>query len=79
MKGNAHSFSKLDRILQDCGRICQNSFSRQAWLENSVSVEGANLRLTLAPDVDCRALMANSDIDAGDTTTPYPLPEELVE
>ena len=71
-------FQQLDRILQDCGSLCQNSFSRQAWLENSVPVEGANLRLTLAPDVDCRALMTNSNIDAGDTTIPYPLPEELV-
>jgi len=68
-------FQRLDRILQDCGSLCQNSFSRQAWLE---PVEGANLRLTLAPDVDCRALMENSDIGAGDTTIPYPLPEELV-
>jgi len=69
---------RLDPILQDCGSLCQNSFSRQAWLENSVPVEGANLRLTHAPDVDCRALMTNSNIDAGDTTIPYPLPEELV-
>jgi len=64
-------FQQLDRILQDCGSLCQNSFSRQAWLENFVPVEGANLRLTLAPDVDCRALMATA-ILMRETPTHFP-------
>jgi len=47
-------FQRLDRIRAICGKLCSNSDSRAAWLEHSVPVENAGIRLTLDPDVNLR-------------------------
>jgi len=72
-------FQRLDRIRAVCGSVCTNSQSPEAWMTHSVAIPDANLRLTLALDLEanCPALMANADIDAGDPTVPFPPPTKL--
>lgn len=71
-------FKRLDRIRFICGSLCTNLESPQNWRKNSVPIEGANLRLTIARDVDCPAIVSNLDVDAGDTSVPFPPPSELL-
>jgi hypothetical protein len=63
--------------MKKCGQLCHNAVSQQAWTDASVPIAGANLRLTIARDVNCQALMADEEIDAGDTSVPFPIPEAL--
>ena len=71
-------FQRLDRIRGICGSLCTNLESPQNWKQNSVPIQGANLRLTIAQDLNCPALVSDLDVDAGDTSVPYPPPPELV-
>jgi hypothetical protein len=74
-------FQRLDRIRAFCGQLCENAKNREEWMKHSVKVPGANVRLTLAPDLprQCSTLIQNVDIDASDTSVPYPPPDELLE
>ena len=71
-------FQRLDRIRGVCGQLCENANSKEEWMKHSVEIEGANVRLTLAPDLNCPALLENTDMDASDTSVPYPPPDELL-
>jgi hypothetical protein len=71
-------FQRLDRIRLICGSLCANAKSEASWLDNSRAVPGANLRFTIARDINCSALMDSEDIDAGDTTVKFPVPLELM-
>ena len=65
-------FGRLDRIRVICGELCAivDKASYNAMLVQRGTRIEAN--------VDCNALMSSEDIDAGDTSVPYPLPKELL-
>jgi len=71
-------FQRLDRIRVICRTLCTNMETPETWKQNSVPIDGANLRLTIAQDVDCPAILNNQDVDVGDTSVPYPPPPELL-
>ena len=70
---------RLDRVQKVCGGLCKNALDKRNWIKNSSPVRGANIRLTTAKDVNCDALMKSDEIDAADTSVPYPIPKELIE
>jgi hypothetical protein len=69
-------FARLDRIRLACGELC-NINDAASYAANSVVVSPGAFPQIKAK-VDCDALMNSDDIDAGDTTVPYPPPEELM-
>jgi hypothetical protein len=71
-------YERLNRIVQKCGQLCHNAVSEQTWRNASVPISGSNLRLTMARDIHCQDLMADDEIDAADTTVPFPIPDALL-
>jgi hypothetical protein len=69
-------FARLDRIRLVCGDLCTiNDAASHA--AHSVAVPNRTFP-QISAKVDCDALMSSEDIDAGDTTVPYPPPQELM-
>jgi hypothetical protein len=69
-------FARLDRIRLACGELCSIT-DAASYAAKSVAVSNGAFPQIKAK-VDCDALMNSDDIDAGDTTVPYPPPQELM-
>jgi len=71
-------FQRLDRIRLKCGELC--TINDKTTLDNhTVYQEGPGRSFQqLEVDVDCDAILLDEDIDIGDTSVPYPPPEELM-
>ena len=72
----AELFQRLDRIRIVCGELC-NINTVEALEQHSVPVLGQPLPRIRVPDVNCPAIMAEAEIDAGDTSAPA-IPPELL-
>ena len=71
-------YSRLDRIRLMCGDLCRLN-SIEAIADHTVPNEGNVFPTVVVPEVDCKAILSNEDIDAGDMTFPPLVPEELEE
>ena len=69
-------FARLDRIRLLCGELCDIT-DAASYAAHSVAVPHGAFPQIKAK-VDCDALMNSEDIDVGDTTVPYPPPQELM-
>ena len=67
-------FQRLDRIRTKCGKLC--TINDEPTL-NAYSTNGEFFRHLEVP-VDCKAIMNDEDVDVGDKSVPYPIPEELM-
>lgn len=72
---NSEIFPRLERIKKICGPLCE--------IDSKDALEAVTLQNkdTFLPQVrvpfNCQAIMESADIDAGDTSAPYPIPNEL--
>ena len=70
-------FPRLERIRKICGPLCEvDSATKLAALTVKTS-DSETMLLSIRTPVDCRAILKSEDIDAGEKSVPYPLPEEL--
>lgn len=69
-------FQRLDRIRARCGALC--TINDQTSLEKyTIPNAGIDFRQLSVP-VDCKTIMLDEEIDIGDSTVPYPPPDELL-
>jgi Caenorhabditis protein of unknown function, DUF268 len=68
-------FQQLDRVRQKCGPLCTIN-DLQAYSTRGRHVPG-NAYSTFEIPVDCQSLFEMEEIDAGDTSVPYPIPPEI--
>mmetsp|Transcript_40327 Transcript_40327/g.68784 ORF Transcript_40327/g.68784 Transcript_40327/m.68784 type:complete len:411 (-) Transcript_40327:114-1346(-) len=84
-KWKVELFERLDRVRAMCGGLCAINTAQQVAATarygargDSINTNGANFP-TVRMDVNCPNMLTMSEADAGDTTVPYPPPEELNE
>jgi len=74
-------FERLDRIRENCGPLCtindrdtMDKFVRVSSTSTHKPTFGAELKV---PGVQCDKIMLDEDVDASDSSLPFPPPEEL--
>lgn len=79
-------YSRLDRVQLMCGNLCQlnsleeiekHTIPNKNKNDEGEEIEGI-LPTVVIPNVECDAILANEDIDAGDMTFPPLIPDELM-
>ena len=68
-------FRRLDRIRAVCGELC--TINDQTSLDRYTVAGGQSFRQLRVP-VQCDAILQNADLDATDTTVPFPIPSQLL-
>lgn len=71
------AYGRIDQVRQKCGSLC--SINSLADYAQQGTHSPGNAYSTFTPDVNCTSLFEIEEIDAGDTTVPYPIPEELLD
>lgn len=67
---------RLERIKSICGLLCEIDSSEKL---AAVTLPNSDTFLPqVRVPINCQAIMESEDIDAGDTSVPYPLPEQLI-
>ena len=69
-------FGRLDRIRANCGQLCAIN-DVKSMERYTLPGDQAFRQLRNIP-VDCRAIMLDEEIDVGDTSVPFPPPDELI-
>lgn len=68
---------RLDRVQAKCGNLCKiNSSTRDRYAQVVENPIGNFPSMTV--DVDCKDVLSMEELDAGDTSVPYPPPDELM-
>jgi len=70
-------FARLDNIRLHCGLLCQLNSLEKIEEYTDPELGGDVIPSVVVPNVDCDAILALEDIDAGDMTFPAVIPEEL--
>ena len=70
-------FKRLDRIRSACGELCEIN-DLASFKAKSVNFDDTSKLPKINAHVDCKAIMESDDIDAADSTVPFPPPDKLL-